>query len=247
MSVCHACVSQMLLQSIWCTTFDCSVLRYVAECIAECCSVLQCAAMQCSVLQCVAVCCSVWQWVAVCCSVLQCLVVWCSLLSMWCITVLHHGWCTSCLVCCNVLQCVAVCCSVVQCVPCAAVCCSLLLHCAHCAAVRCSALQCAAVCSITDVHYLIPDPILWFVISSRPVVLFFSFVVACCRVCRPSTHGESASHAKTCLLVCMFVCLLAWGCCNLQPIRTHLSPSATKAVAADSPPNKNIYASVYQN
>jgi len=222
-------------------------LQCVAVCCRVHCRVLQCVAVRCNAMQCVAVRCSVLQCVAVSGSVLQCLAVSCSVVQF-VEHVMYNGltpWMVYVML--SVLQCVAVCCSVLQCGAVCAVCCSVLQFVAALCALCCSALQCAAVCSITDVHYLIPDPILWFVISSRPVVLFFSFVVACCRVCRPSTHGESASHAKTCLLVCMFVCLLAWGCCNLQPIRTHLSPSATKAVAADSPPNKNIYASVYQN
>jgi len=85
----------------------CSVLHYVAECVAVCCSVLQRVAVCCSVLQCVAVCCSVLQRVAVCCSVLQCV-------AYMAVRAQEISWIYRVCVCCSVLQCVAVCRSVLQ-------------------------------------------------------------------------------------------------------------------------------------
>jgi len=49
-----------------------SIIAFVLQYVAVCCSKLQCVAVCCSVLQCVAVCCSMLHHVALCFTVLQC-------------------------------------------------------------------------------------------------------------------------------------------------------------------------------
>jgi len=127
-----------------------SLLWYLLQCVAVCCSVLQCAAVCWSVLQGAAGCCRVLQDVAGCYSVLQCpclssllynllqcgavcfrvlqgVTVCCSALALFLASDRSYIICRSVLQCgavwCSVVQCVAVCCSVLQCV---AVCCSVL-------------------------------------------------------------------------------------------------------------------------